>query len=193
MPTAEFFGKTYTVEGVILIKTIAVHAGRINRNFDMFEPDELEAAAHTYDNCNLVFVDHEYGATDEDLSAFEDGIDRSRTRGFIVAEHYDSETQDLHCLMAIDKNYKNLVDAIMSGKLGAVSMGCTCDLYCSICNTLFDEDHDCECGSCPRYIGTISNDGQLVYDILRNVEFYELSCLAIEQAEPRALFYEVIA
>lgn len=58
MPTMDFFGQTYEVDdSYILVATRAVKA-EVNRNFDCFEPDELEKAAHTYDNCDLVFVDH---------------------------------------------------------------------------------------------------------------------------------------
>lgn len=136
---------------------------------------------------------HTYTYHDDDPSNYEDGIDRSRTRGFVVAQHYDAETEDLHLLIAVDKRYKSLCDLILDGSISTVSMGCQCDLFCSVCGGEFDEMHSCECGACPNFIGTVNVDGDLVYDILRNVDFYEISILAEEQAEPRAVFYEVVA
>lgn len=191
MPSMEFFGNTYEVDDdYLLVATRAVKA-EVNRNFDCFLPEELEAAAHTYDGCDQIFVDHTYTKTTDLASEYEDGIDRSRTRGFVVAQHYDPDEQELYLLMAIDKRYRNLCNMIMDGSIGAVSMGCQCDLECSICHTEFDELHSCECGACPDHIGTVDINGDLVYDILRNIEFYEISCLAEEQASPSALFYEV--
>lgn len=193
MPTMDFFGQTYEVDdSYILVATRAVKAGRPNLNFDMFEADELKRAASTYDDCDQVFVEHTYVKTTDLASNYEDGIDRSRTRGFVVAEHYVDEDQTLHLLMAIDKRYRQLCNSIMDGSIGSVSMGCQCDLYCSICGTEFDDTHSCECGACPNFIGTVNVDGDLVYDILRNVEFYEISCILTQPAEDSALFYEVV-
>lgn len=134
---------------------------------------------------------HTYTKTTDLADKYEDGIDRTRTRGFVVAEHYDPDECVLHLLIAVDKRYRGLCNGIMDGSIGAVSMGCQCDLYCSICGTEFDDNHACECGACPNFIGTVNRDGDLVYDILRNIEFYEISILAEEQASPSALFYEV--
>lgn len=59
MPTIDFFGQNYEVDdSYLLAATRAVKAGRPNLNFDMFEADELERAASTYDDCDQVFVEH---------------------------------------------------------------------------------------------------------------------------------------
>ena len=100
MATIDFWGETYEVpEGHVCVHTRAVSGGEggLNRNFDYFPSDELEKAAPTYDGCDLVFVDHHYQFTD-DLDSYDDGIDRSRTRGYVMAQHYDPET-DFHALL----------------------------------------------------------------------------------------------
>lgn len=186
----EFFEKEYDIpDGYLAVKTRACSA-RINVNLDCFEKTELEKAWLTYEGCTNVFVEHTYTKTDDDPAKYDDGIDRSRSRGYVVAVHYDIDEGVVYLLLAIDKAYEELCDLILDGSLGAVSMGCNCTLYCSICGGKFDDYHPCECGSCPNLIGT-QRDGHLVYDIMRDVNFYEISIVA-EPADQTALFYEVI-
>lgn len=188
MRDTEFFGNTYTIpDGYIGIKTRAVKA-EVNWNYDCFTEDEMAKAAHTYDDCDLVYFDHTYTKT-ADVRQYEDGIDRSRSRGFIVAQHYEDGVQ--YCLMAVSKEWPKLVDAILDGRVNAVSMGCDCTTYCSICDTEFDNMHSCECGACPNMIGSRIH-GKLVYDVLRDIQYYELSIVP-DPACASALFYEVIA
>lgn len=186
----EFFGKEYDIsDGYLAVKTRACSA-RINVNLDCFEKTELEKAWLTYEDCMNVFVEHTYTKTDDDPAKYDDGIDRSRTRGYVAAVHYDADDGVVYLLLAIDKAYEELCDLILDGSLGAVSMGCNCTLYCSICGGEFDDYHLCECGACPNLIGT-QKDGHLVYDIMRDVHFYEISIVS-EPADQTALFYEVI-
>jgi hypothetical protein len=191
MPQTEFFGKTYSVsDDYILVKTIAVRE-ELNRNFDYFPREELEKSWEQYGEVDLVFVDHTYKKS-TDSNYYEDGIDRSRTRGFVVASGIKDDESGracIHLLIAVDKSYSYLVKAIEDGDMGTVSMGCYSDLYCSICGELFSELNPCP--HCPALIGTRFN-GKLVFDILRNICFYEISLLVQLQASPVAIFYEVI-
>lgn len=187
----EFFGTEYEIpDGHLAVKTRACSA-RINVNLDCFERSELEKAWKTYEGCTNVFVEHTYVHTDDDESKYPDGIDRSRSRGSVIAVHYDASDASVHLLLAIDKSYHELTKQILDGGIASVSMGCNCTLYCSICNSPFDETFRCECGSCPDNIGT-QVDGHLVYDIMRDVDFYEISLIVTEPADQTALFYEVI-
>lgn len=193
MAEIDFWGETYEVpDGHVCIHTRAVSAGDggLNRNFDYFPSDELERAAHTYDGCDLVFVDHRYQFTD-DLDSYDDGIDRSRTRGYVMAQHYDADSDALYLLIAVDKRYHELTNLILDGSIGSVSMGCTCRTFCSICDGEFDDENPCECGACPTFIGTIRGS-QIVYDILRDIEFYEISLIITCPADSHALFLEVV-
>lgn len=193
MAEIDFWGETYEVpEGHVCVHTRAVSGGEggLNRNFDYFPSDELEKAAPTYDGCDLVFVDHHYQFTD-DLDSYDDGIDRSRTRGYVMAQHYDPETDAIYLLIAVDKRYHELSELILDGSIASVSMGCTCRTYCSICGGEFDDVNPCECGACPTYIGTMHGN-DIVYDVLRDIEFYEISVLAETSADPKALFVEVV-
>lgn len=186
----EFFEKEYDIpDGYLAVKTRACSA-RINVNLDCFEKTELEKAWLTYEGCTNVFVEHTYTKTDDDPAKYDDGIDRSRSRGYVAAVHYDADESVVYLLLAIDKAYEELCDLIIDGSLGAVSMGCNCTLYCSNCGGEFDDCHPCECRACPNLIGT-QIDGHLVYDIMRDVNFYEISIVA-EPADQTALFYEVI-
>ena len=186
----EFFEKEYDIpDGYLAVKTRACSA-RINVNLDCFEKTELEKAWLTYEGCTNVFVEHTYTKTDDDPAKYDDGIDRSRSRGYVAAVHYDADESVVYLLLAIDKAYGELCDLIIDGSLGAVSMGCNCTLYCSNCGGEFDDCHPCECRACPNLIGT-QIDGHLVYDIMRDVNFYEISIVA-EPADQTALFYEVI-
>lgn len=192
MAEIDFWGETYEVpDGHVCIHARAVSGGDggLNRNFDYFPSDELERAAHTYDGCDLVFVDHHYQFTD-DLDSYDDGIDRSRTRGYVMAQHYDPETDAIYLLIAVDKRYRELSELVLDGSIASVSMGCTCRTYCSICGGEFDDVNPCECGACPTFIGTM-HGSDIVYDILRDIEFYEISLLAEVSADPKALFIEV--
>lgn len=194
MAEIEFWGDVYEVpEGYLCVHTRAVSGGErgLNRNFDYFPSDELEAAAHTYDGCDLVFVDHTYTFTDDDADEYDDGIDRSRTRGYVMAQHYDPESDALYLLIAVDKGFRALADLILDGSIASVSMGCTCRTFCSICGGEFDDMTPCECGACPTFIGTVRGD-ELVYDVLRDISFYEISILCETQADPAALFVEVV-
>jgi hypothetical protein len=189
MPQAEFFGKVYSVsDDYILIKTRAVK-WEMNLNFDYFPREELLASYEAYDDVDLVFVDHTYTKT-ADKSYYEDGIDRRRSRGFVVkAEIDDNEVEcEIHLLIAISKEYKMLTKDILNGDVGAVSMGCYADTYCSICGQEFDALNPCM--HCPALIGT-KFEGELVYEILRNIRYYEIS-IVFDPASPSALFYEVI-
>lgn len=194
MASIDFWGQIYEVpRGYVAVHTRAVTAGEggLNRNFDFFPSDELERAAPTYDGCDLVFVDHTYTFTDDDASDYDDGIDRSRTRGYVAAQHYDPDTDALYLLIMVDKHFRSLTDYILDGSIGAVSMGCTCRTYCSICGGEFDDWNPCECGACPTFIGTVKGD-DLVYDILRDISFYEISILAELSADAHSLFVEVV-
>lgn len=193
MASIDFWGETYEVpRGYVAVHTRAVTAGDggLNRNFDYFPSDELEKAAPTYDGCDLVFVDHTYTFTDDE-GEYEDGIDRSRTRGYVAAQHYDPGTDALYLLIMVDKHFRSLTDYILDGSIGAVSMGCTCRTFCSLCGGEFDDWNPCECGACPTYIGTVRGD-DLVYDILRDISFYEISVLAELSADAHSLFVEVV-
>lgn len=192
MASIDFWGETYEVPtGYVAVHTRAVTAGDggLNRNFDFFPSDELEKAAPTYEGCDLVFVDHTYTFTD-DQNEYEDGIDRSRTRGYVAAQHYDPDTDALYLLIMVDKHFRSLTDYILDGSIGAVSMGCTCRTYCSICGGEFDDWNPCECGACPTFIGTVRGT-DLVYDVLRDINFYEISAVFLP-ADSHALFIEVV-
>lgn len=190
MPSLEFFGRNYSVpDDHLLIATRAVKS-EVNANFDEFPFDELKNAAHTYDGCDLVFVEHTYVKTDDDSRRYDDGIDRSRSRGYVVANHFDDEEGELYLLIAIDKRYHDLCRYILDGSLGAVSMGCTCDTFCSECGSEFNEVSPCECGACPNMIGSIGSNGTPIHDILRNISFYEISIVQ-DPASESASFYDV--
>lgn len=192
MASIDFWGEIYEVpRGYVAVHTRAVTAGDggLNRNFDYFPSDELEKAAPTYDGCDLVFVDHTYTFTDDE-SEYEDGIDRSRTRGYVAAQHYDPDTDALYLLIMVDKHFRSLADYILDGSIGAVSMGCTCRTYCSICGGEFDDWNPCECGACPTFIGTVRGT-DLVYDVLRGIDFYEISFVFLP-ADGHALFLKVV-
>lgn len=194
MASIDFWGETYEVPtGYVAVHTRAVTAGDggLNRNFDFFPSDELEKAASTYDGCDLVFVNHTYTFTDDDASDYDDGIDRSRTRGYIMAQHYDQDSDALYLLVAVNKRFHELTDLILDGSIGSVSMGCTCHTFCSICGGEFDDVNPCECGACPTFIGTVRGS-DLVYDILRDISFYELSLLCETSADAHSLFVEVV-
>lgn len=191
MPSLEFFGREYSVpDDHLLVATRAVKA-EVNANLDEFPFDELKKAASTYDDCDLIFVEHTYTKTDDDARRYDDGIDRSRSRGYVVAQHFDDDEGELYLLMAIDKRYQELCRFILDGVISAVSMGCTCDTYCSECGTEFNEIQKCECGACPDMIGTIGKNGTPVHDILKDISFYEISCVQ-DPASESAAFYEVV-
>lgn len=194
MPSLDFFGREYSVpDDHILVATRAVRA-EMNANLDEFPHDELRKAASTYDGCDLVFVDHTYTKTDDDASLYEDGIDRSRSRGYVVANHFDDDDGELYLLIAVSKEFPELVRNILDGSINAVSMGCTCDTYCSECGGEFTELSPCECGACPDRIGCRGRGGVPIHDILRNIHFYEISLLSgIDEppASPSAVFFEV--
>lgn len=193
MKSIEFFGKRYeTDDDHMLVMTRAVKA-EINLNFDCFPYEELEKAVHTYDGCKLVYVDHTYhkvsalGDTSGD-SEFEDGIDRTRSRGRVLASYFEPVEGEIYLLLEISKEWQLLNEAIMSGAINAVSMGCTCTTYCSICGQEFDELNPCP--HCPTRIGTYV-DGRICYDILRDINFYEISIVP-EEASPSACFVKVV-
>lgn len=193
MASIDFWGETYEVpRGYVAVHTRAVTAGDggLNRNFDFFPSDELEKAAPTYEGCDLVFVDHTYTFTD-DQNEYEDGIDRSRTRGYVAAQHYDPDTDALYLLIMVDKHFRSLTDYILDGSIASVSMGCTCRTFCSLCGGEFDDWNPCECGACPTFIGTVRGD-ELVYDVLRDISFYEISVLAEISADAHSLFVKVV-
>lgn len=188
MKTIQFFGKEYsTDDDHILIKTRAVKA-EINLNFDCFPYDELKRGASTYQGCELVFVDHTYHKTSDLADDYEDGIDRSRSRGKVLAWHFEPIEGEVYLLLEISKEWPMLTEAIMSGAINAVSMGCTCTTYCSICGAEFDELNPCD--HCPSRIGSYVN-GTFCYDILRDISFYEISIVP-EEASPSACFVEVV-
>lgn len=184
----EFFGNMYDVpDDYIVIDTVAVRAA-VNWNYDEFTEEDMEKAADSYNNCNLVFFDHTYTRTDDD-NDYDDGIDRTRSRGFVVAQHYENGKQYL--LIAVSKEWTKLCEAIEDGSLNAVSMGCDCSTWCSECGTEFTEYGACFCGLCPSHIGTMHN-GNLVHDVLKDITYYEISIVP-DPAECTALFRKVYA
>lgn len=190
MPSIDFFGERYTEPSdVVLVATRAV-ASEVNFNYDQFTESEMERAAPAYADVDNVFVDHTYTRTDDDADRYEDGIDRSRSRGRVVASHY--EDGEIYLLIAVSKEWANLVDAILTAKVNAVSMGCDCRTRCSVCGGEFDDLTPCPCGSCPTLIGSTAPDGTKVHDVLFDIDFYEIS-IVFTPASPSALFYEVVA
>lgn len=196
MKSIDFFGTEYTTsDDNILVMTRAVKA-EINLNFDCFPYDELEKAASTYENCDLVYFDHtyhkislDYDEDDFDDGGVGDGIDRSRSRGRVLAWHFEPTEGEIYLLIEISRDWHMLCDMITSGALNAVSMGCNCRTFCSICGQEFTPDDPCP--HCPSRMGTMV-DGRLCYDILRDISFYEISIVP-EEASPSAVFCKVVS
>lgn len=188
LPTIEFFDDEYEVpEGYIAVRTRAVRNAE-NFNLDFFPLDEMRKAARTYEGCGNVFVDHTYKLT-KDNNQYEDGIDRSRSRGYVMAQRMEGDTQWL--LIAISKEWPKLVDAILSGQVNGVSMGCDCTTWCPICDTEFVAGSPCECGACPTRVGDFIH-GQKVHEVLKDIKYYEIS-IVFAPAECTALFEEIVA
>lgn len=176
MSTISFFGEIYHIpRGYIAVATRAVSSDAPNRNGDLFTPENLTEAAPTYEDCERVFVDH---VTDDGQSS---GVDRVYSRGYVRAWHMSDGV--LYLLIFVSKKFPELCDALATGKINAVSMGCECNFICGICGA-----HDgCEHTA---YLGLDTTNGY-AYDILTNIEFKEIS-FVFEPADPSALIYKVV-
>lgn len=186
MRTIEWYGQQVPwPENTLAVETRAVAPG-INLNYDEFTPDALEASAPSFEGCP-VYVDHVYQLTDSTESFWPDGMDRSRSRGQVGAWHLD-ENDVLSLLIFVDKKWEQLCQALLSGAVNSVSMGCECDTYCSVCGKLFSDD--APCAHCPQLIGMPTDDGP-VHDVLERIRFTEIS-FVFDPAEPSALIWDVL-
>lgn len=168
----EFLGSEYEIpEGYIAVCTRAVKPDVPNLNGDLFPSDQLEIAAKTYDGCQMVFVNHE---------TEDEGIDRAYSRGYVEAEGFD-DTGTLCLLIMVSKEFPNLIKALETGGVNAVSMGCEAEVECGICGKSY----------CPHlsYLGCMTSDGY-AYDILSDIAFEEIS-FVFEPADPTALIWLV--
>ena len=168
----EFLGSVYPIpEGFIAVCTRAVKPDVPNLNGDLFPTGELRKAAKTYDGCQMVFVNHE---------TEDEGVDRAFSRGFVEAEGFD-DSGTLCLLIMVSKEFPQLIEALETGGVNAVSMGCEAEVKCGICGS----DH------CPHlsYLGCMTSDGY-AYDVLSDIQFEEIS-FVFDPADPTALIWLV--
>lgn len=176
MSSIGFCGSNYDIPfGYYAVATRAVTAGTPNLNRDYFSPEVLEDAADTYIGCQRVFVDHR-----TDLDDTNPHLDKTFSRGYVKDAVYDNGV--LYLLIFVSKKFKELAEAIISGEINAVSMGCECGIECSICGR-----DDCS------HLQALS-EGEFdddMYELLSDVEFVEIS-FVFDPADPTALIYKVV-
>ena len=176
MSSIGFCGKSYDIpSGYYAVATRAVTAGVPNLNRDYFPPEVLEDAADTYIGCEKVFVDHR-----TDFDDTNPHLDKTYSRGYVKDAVYDEGV--LYLLIFVSKKFKELAEAIISGEINAVSMGCECSITCSICGA---ED----CSHLRDLAEGVLDEG--MYELLSDVEFVEIS-FVFEPADPSALIYKVV-
>src|SRR5664279_5280931 len=125
-------GETHTPKpGCIIIVTRAISAS-INQNFDAFSSIELKKAHRTFIG-RPVFVNHQ-------------NDDEKRTRGQIIDAVYKEAGSDkyIEITMEIDaRAFPKLGEAISSGGLDSVSMGCDVKYTkCSYCDNIARDVED---------------------------------------------------
>lgn len=170
--TIDFLGDTFEIpDGYIGVCTRAVKPDVPNLNGDMFPSEALRKAAKTYDDCQMVFVNHE---------TEDEGVDRAFSRGFVASEGFD-ESGTLCLLIMVSKEFPQLVEALETGGVNAVSMGCEAEVKCGLCGKDWCEHMD--------WLGCMTSDGY-AYDILSDINFEEIS-FVFDPADPTALIWLV--
>lgn len=167
------------LDGMYYISVRAI-SSIVNLNYDGWPSDELQESYKTFIG-KPVFVDHH---SDDD----------ERARGIILDSQFVRSDDDawIELLLEIDAQaFPMLAHELRTGGLDSVSMGAYVEtIECSICGelTLENEDH---CMHIPHMKGQMVG-GELVYEICRDITFYEIS-LVFDPADVTAIAKNVVA
>lgn len=173
-----FNDKTYDIPaGYYAVATRAVSANVANLNGDYFPASVLEEAVSSYIGCQKVFVDHVTDIPEESSAE----IDRTVSRGYVEDAVFKDDT--IYLLIYVSKKFPELAEAILSGGINAVSMGCMSSVVCGVCGRADD------CQHLRRIENGMAEEGE--FEILDDVEFIEIS-FVFDPADPTALIYKVV-
>lgn len=167
------------VDGMYYISVRAISA-IVNLNYDGWPSDELEASYQTFIG-KPVFIDHH---SDDD----------QRARGIILDSEFIRTEDDawVELLLEIDAQaFPLLAHELQTGGLDSVSMGAYVEtIECSICGELTQENQN-HCMHIPHMKGQMIG-GELVYEICRDITFYEIS-LVFDPADVTAIAKNIVA
>ena len=161
-------GYVYTISRAI--------SSRVNANYDGWPVDQIKKSYKTFVG-RPIYVEHNNSDPDRSRGVILDAIYRETklASGIVDASVY--------CLQEVDAvTFPKLADAIMSGKLNAVSMGADVEgTQCSACGKYASKPTE-YCVHIPRLKGrtvTVYKQGRrvesLVYESCINPNYFELS------------------
>ena len=174
-----FYGRSYErQDGCLYVRVRAISA-IVNLNYDGWPSSELEKSYQTFIG-KPVFVDHH-------------SEDKGRARGVILDSEFLRTDDDawVELLLEIDgEAFPMLAHELVTGGLDSTSMGAIVnESECSVCGAVSDGTGNCE--HIP-YMKGQTVFGQLVYEICRDITFYEIS-LVFDPADVTALAKQVVA
>lgn len=180
----DIVGFSFKPRSGFLYTTVRAISSRVNRNFDFWSEEELKGTYKSFVK-KPIFVDH-YNS------------DKRKTRGVILDSKFYPRTDEddawVELLLEIDaKTYPKLAQAILSGRLNTVSMGCNVEYTeCSVCGKkIYTSKDNCihirSKGAVYRFKNpsTGALESTLAFEKCHGSSFFEISYV-FDPADPSA-------